>query len=67
MKMLVTELDRKRVHKWAYEQTRYTGLAKRDRLLLTTQLEWEWWARWRKQQEEVAETEQAHVDEHLDA
>ena len=62
MKIIATERDRKNVRKWAFEQTRMLGLVRRDRLLVATQLELEWWARFNKQQEQVAEAEQAHVD-----
>ena len=49
-KILPTEQDRKNVRNWAWEHVKYLGLTRRDRVLLATKLELEWWDAFRRQQ-----------------
>ena len=50
MKKLVTERDRYLVAKMCWDRVKRLRLGKAERKLLATQLEWDYWDNWRKQQ-----------------
>jgi len=50
-KILITERDRYRVRKLCWDRVRYLQIPRKDRMLLATELEMDFWDAWRKQQE----------------
>lgn len=53
MKTVVTEADRKQVRARCWQQVRRLDLPRKDRMLLATMLELDFWERWRSQQEQA--------------
>lgn len=50
MRVVITEKDRQDVARFCWNQCRNLPLSRGDRKLVATQLELNWWRKWREQQ-----------------